>query len=268
MLRKYPRTPHLEGSRLQPGDEDLAAVPFAAIQDRFLVVEEKLDGANAAISFTAAGELRLQSRGHYLTGGPRERQFGPFKAWAATVAPQLWPRLRDRYVLYGEWLYAKHTVFYDALPHYFCEFDIFDRHDEVFLSTRRRRGLLAGTPVCAVPVLHTGRVDTLAALTAMVGPSTCRTRRWRDALTAAASEGGSDPGRVVAETDMAEEMEGLYLKVEGNTPDGEEGPTVTGRYKWVRPSFLTAVLDSGSHWLERPIVANQLADPAVMYAGL
>jgi hypothetical protein len=30
MLAKYPRTPHLEGSRSQPGDEDLEALPFAA----------------------------------------------------------------------------------------------------------------------------------------------------------------------------------------------------------------------------------------------
>ena len=33
-LKKYPRTPHLEGSRLQPGDEDLTQVPFSVIRDR------------------------------------------------------------------------------------------------------------------------------------------------------------------------------------------------------------------------------------------
>ncbi len=54
-------------------------------------------------------------------------------------------------------------------------------------------------------------------------------------------------------------MEGLYLK-------REEDGVVTGRYKWVRPSFSSAVLDSGSHWLDRPVVANQLADPGVLYA--
>ncbi len=124
MLRKYPRTPHLAGSRLQPGDDDLDQVPFADLAGRYLVVEEKLDGANSAVSFDADGALLLQSRGHYLTGGPRERHFAPFKAWAASVAPWLWPVLGDRYIVYGEWLYAKHTVFYDALPHYFCEFDV------------------------------------------------------------------------------------------------------------------------------------------------
>ncbi|MER7791146.1 RNA ligase family protein [Streptomyces sp. NPDC097640] len=259
MIRKYPRTPHLQGSRLQPGDEDLAAVPFAEIAGRYLVVEEKLDGANAAISFTPDGELRLQSRGHFLTGGPRERHFSPFKAWAALVRDLLWPRLGSRYVLYGEWLYAKHTVYYDALPHYFNEFDVLDRDEDVFLSTARRRELLEGLPVHSVPVLRTGPLAGLDALTAFVGPSTCRTEGWRAALRETAEAGGLDPGRVAAETDSSDFMEGLYVKV-------EEDGVVAGRYKWVRPGFLTSVLDSGTHWLDRPIVPNRLRDPAVMYA--
>ncbi|WP_433323229.1 RNA ligase family protein [Spirillospora sp. CA-294931] len=261
MMHKYPRTRHIEGSRLQPGDHDLAAVPFREVAGRYLVVEEKLDGANSGISFTAEGDLRLQSRGHFLTGGPREKQFGPFKAWASSVQQVLRERLGDRYVMYGEWLYAKHTVFYDALPHYFCEFDVLDRSDGTFLSTERRRELLAGTPVVSVPVLHEGPLTRVAELTALVGPSTCRTAAWRDALRAAAAAGGADPDRVAGETDTSDEMEGLYIKVE------EDGRTV-GRYKWVRPGFLTAILDSGTHWQERPIIANGLADPEVLYAGV
>jgi hypothetical protein len=261
MLRKYPRTHHLEGSRLQPGDHDLGAVPYAEVAGRFLVVEEKLDGANAAISFSPGGELRLQSRGHYLTGGPRERQFGPLKAWAAAAQQALWPVLGERYVMYGEWLYAKHTMFYDALPHYFCEFDVLDLKQEAFLSTERRRELLEGTPVSSVPVLHTGPLPDIGALSALVGPSTCRTAQWREALRTAAVAGGADPEQVVMETDASEEMEGLYIKVE------EDGRAV-GRFKWVRPSFLTAILDSGGHWLDRPIVTNGLADPGVLYAGV
>ncbi|WP_306366134.1 RNA ligase family protein [Nocardiopsis sp. CC223A] len=181
-MHKYPRTRHIHGSRLQPGDRDLSAAPFSAIAGRHLVVEEKLDGANAGIGFGPGGELLLQSRGHYLTGGPRERQFAPFKAWAATLAPRLHERLGDRYVLYGEWMYAKHTVYYDALPHLFCEFDILDTRDGAFLDTPARREMLAGLPVASVPVLHTGPLERLADLTALVGPSTCRTPRWREAL--------------------------------------------------------------------------------------
>src|SRR4051812_32796289 len=122
MIRKYPRTAHIAGSRVQPGDEDLEAVPFSAIAGRNVVVEEKVDGANCALSFGADAALRLQSRGHYLTGGPRERHFALFKQWAHTHAADLLEVLEDRYICYGEWLYAKHTIFYDALPHYYMEF--------------------------------------------------------------------------------------------------------------------------------------------------
>ncbi|MFD9702203.1 RNA ligase family protein [Lentzea sp. NPDC059081] len=251
MLRKYPRTPHLQGSRLQPGDEDLDQVPFHAIAGRHLVVEEKLDGANAGISFDSAGALKLQSRGHFLTGGPRERQFAPLKAWAATHQGVLWERLGTRFVLYGEWLYAKHTVFYDALPHHFCEFDLLDRETGEFLSTPERRKVLAGTPVVPVPVLHEGPLRTVQDLTALVGPSTCRTPGRRAVLVDAARAAGQDPEVVVAETDSDDDMEGLYIKVE------EDGRTVE-RYKWVRPTFVTAVLDSGSHWQDRPILPNRV----------
>lgn len=258
---KYPRTPHLAGSRLQPGDADLDQVPFAHIRGRDLVIEEKLDGANAGISFSPGGELLLQSRGHYLTGGPRERQFAPFKAWAATIADRLRPVLEDRYVLYGEWLYAKHTVFYDALPHYFCEFDVLDGRTRKFLDTEGRRDLLAGLPITSVPVLRSGRLADERELTSLVGPSVCRTPGWRSALAEAALEAGADPARVEAESDKADEMEGLYIKV-------EEGGHTVERYKWVRASFLTAILDAGTHWADRPIVPNRLADPDVMYASV
>src|SRR5262249_40583125 len=107
-LHKYPRTHHLEGSRLQPGDEDSRSIPFAALAGRPLVVEEKLDGANAGISFDAQGRLRLQSRGHFLAGGVREKHFDLFKRWAHAHADALRPVLGSRYILYGEWLYAKH----------------------------------------------------------------------------------------------------------------------------------------------------------------
>jgi hypothetical protein len=40
-MYKYPRTPHIEGSRLQPGDEDLDSVPFSSIASQYVAVEEK-----------------------------------------------------------------------------------------------------------------------------------------------------------------------------------------------------------------------------------
>jgi hypothetical protein len=259
-LHKYPRTRHLEGSRLQPGDEDVGSVPFADLTSRFLVVEEKYDGANAGLHFDDAGKLWLQSRGHFLTGGPREKHFNLFKQWAHGRAALLREALPSRYVLYGEWLYAKHTIFYDQLPHYFLEFDVLDTQEDCFLSTDRRRALLAGLPLESVPVLWSGQAQSLEELVALVGPSRYKGPRWRERLGEVCRDRGLDAERVWAETDASDLMEGLYIKV-------EEGGRVVQRYKYVRAGFLTAVVDSGTHWLQRPIVPNQLRDGADLFGG-
>lgn len=245
-MLKYPRTRHLQGSRSQPGDEGLEGVPVGALHARWLVVEEKLDGANAGISFDGSGELRLQSRGHFLTGGARERHFDLFKRWAQTHRGAFYERLGSRFQLYGEWLYAKHTVFYDALPHYFLEFDVFDRQSGLFLDTPSRQALLAGLPIRSVPVLFSGITPAYEQLTGLVRPSLYKSPRWRERLAAV-----TEPGRE-RETDSSDLAEGLYLKV-------EEGGQVVERLKFVRASFLTAVHDSESHWLDRPVVPNGLA---------
>jgi hypothetical protein len=256
---KYPRTQHLEGSRLQAGDEDLAAAPFATLRGRHLVVEEKIDGANCGVSFDARGELVLQSRGHALTGGGRERHFDLLKAWGTRHAAALRNRLGGRYVLYGEWLYAKHTVYYDQLPHYLLEFDVLDRERGRFLDTPTRRALLAGLPVTSVPVLHEGELPSLRALHALVRRSLYKGPRWRARLAEEAAGRGLDVDRVRRETDDADLSEGLYVKV-------ESGGWVAGRYKHVRASFLSAVLAADGHWLDRPIVPNGLAAGVDLFA--
>jgi hypothetical protein len=260
ILHKYPRTHHLEGSRLQPGDEDADSIPFATIARRHLVIEEKLDGANAGISFDADGRLWLQSRGHFLSGGPREKHFDLFKRWAYAHADLLRGALGSRFVLYGEWLYAKHTVFYDQLPHYFLEFDVLDTETGAFLATDERRALLSNLPIAPVPVLRTGIFGDLVEVTSALGPSLYKSPTWRDRLQALIRARGLDGEQTWWETDSSDLMEGLYIKVE------EQGRVVE-RYKYIRASFLTTVLDSRSHWLRRPIVPNQLQTDVDLFGG-
>ena len=250
-IYKYPRTPHLEGSRLQPGDEDLASIPFREIAGRYIVVEEKLDGANSGISFDSGGRLFLQSRGHFLDGGGRERQFGLLKTWANIHQQALWDLLADRYVLYGEWLFAKHTIFYDALPHYFFEFDVLDTHTDEFLSTERRLELFDGSPLVSVPVLWSGKGISLDHLQSLVAHSLYKSSDWRERLRATCEEQKQKHELVTQQTDSSDLAEGLYIKV-------EENGRVVERYKFVRASFLQAVADSGGHWMDRPILPNQL----------
>jgi hypothetical protein len=250
-LHKYPRTQHLHGSRLQPGDEDLDAVPLEALAGRYVVIEEKLDGANAGLSFDDTGKLWLQSRGHFLTGGTREKHWDLFKQWAHIHAYPLHDALGDAYVLFGEWLYARHTIFYDTLPAYFMEFDLLERATGEFLSTARRREVLAALPIQAVPVLFEGHCHDPREIPKWIERSRFKSNDWRTRLEQHATERGLDIEQLWRETDASDLMEGLYVKV-------EENGVVAARYKYIRASFLTTVFDSGTHWLRRPIVPNLL----------
>lgn len=248
---KYPRTKHLEGSRLQKGDEDLSQVPFKDIFGKYIVIEEKVDGANAAISFSDSGELLLQSRGHYLTGGYRERHFNLFKQWASIHQNEFYKVLGNRYVMYGEWLYAKHSIYYDALPHYFMEFDIYDKVENVFLSTKKRHELLKDLPVESVKVLAEGKFYKENDILKYIGTSNFISKNHLDNLTKTCESLGIDKDKCLKETDNSRLMEGLYIKV-------EENGIVVDRLKYVRYSFLQTVVESGTHWLDRPIVPNKL----------
>ena len=256
-IYKYPRTRHVEGSRLQLGDT-ADDKPFAELIGRRLIIEEKVDGANCAVSFLD-GTLHLQSRGHFLTGGGRERHFDMLKTWAACHSGALYAVLGERYVMYGEWLYAKHTVFYDALPHYFMEFDVLDREAGIFLSTDARRTLLSGLPIMPVPVLHDGILEKHDAMLKLIQPSLYKTLNWREALDVAAQSSGSRLDMVAQQTEDSDIAEGLYIKDE---TDG----AVQARYKYVRADFVQAILEGDSHWHDRPILPNGLADGVDIFA--
>ena len=251
---KYPRTPHLEGSRLQDGDYDLSQVPFSDILGKNIVVEEKVDGANCAISFDGDGNLLIQSRGHYLVGGYRERHYNLLKSWANANRDALWGALEGRYVMYGEWMYAKHTVFYDALSHYFLEFDVYDRQTGAFLDTPSRKAIterIGG--VHSVPVLESGVFSKKQDVLKLLGKSCYITPNCRDTLAQTAQSLGLNVDNILAETDLTGQMEGLYVKV-------EEGGIVTSRVKFVRANFTQANQAPTTDWQRRPIVPNKVID--------
>jgi len=254
---KYPRTPHLEASGIQRGDDPNVASDraLAAMPGMTWVVEEKLDGANAAISFDEAGELHLQSRGHYLDidgRPPRERHFAPFKTWVRMHERALIERLEDRHVVYGEWLGALHTQFYDRLPSLFLEFDVLDRVSGDFLSTPARDRLLVGLPLPAVPILHSGAFPDRSARTALITPSPYRSDTWRSSLDEQIVRGEARRDKVLEQVESTRLSEGLYVK-------GEKGGRVERRFKHVRAGFVQRITDNDTHWHDRPIVRNACA---------
>lgn len=251
-MRKYPRTPHLEGSRLQVGDEDLSQIPFSEIADKNIVIEEKIDGANCAISFDGDGNLLLQSRGHYLVGGFRERHYNLLKQWANINADKLFDALSDRYIMFGEWMYAKHAVFYDALPDYFMEFDIYDRELGIYLDTASRKAITDKIGIISsVPVLGEGKYKRKDDVLKLLKQSNYITESHLDVLKAVCEKQGLDYEKQLERTDPSTTMEGLYIKV-------EENGQVVFRVKFVRRGFVQIQTGSDSNWHNQPIVPNQL----------
>jgi hypothetical protein len=261
---KYPRTRHVEGSRLQKGDEDLDIVSLAQLYGKHLVIEEKVDGANSGISFDSAERLQLQSRGHFLTGGPRETQFTLFKQWGATHADLLYCALGDQYVAYGEWMYSKHTVFYDRLPHYWMEFDIIDRGRSTpdapwYLDTRSRAELLNGVPIVPVRVLWQGTWTPDMHFEDFIARSHFKSPGWRESLRRQVESLGQPWDLVWKHTDPSDHMEGVYIK-------WEEDGRVKDRYKFVRPDFVSLLIDNATHHLNLPLTPNLLAAGVDLFA--
>jgi hypothetical protein len=250
----YPRTWHVEGSGL-PGKR---RVGFAELAPSTLAVETKLDGAHSSICFDAAGALELRGRSELLDGSMPGR-FDLLRQWAAAHQAQLRELLGSRYVMLGEWMGAKHTIYYDALPHLFLEFDVYDRERQVFLDTPTRHALLEGSCVISVPVAHLGTVDSLDSLVELARPdqrALYKTASWREHLEAAAQRAGVQD--VWSQTDSSGADEGLYIK-------SEAGGIVTGRYKWIRPGFIETIIDSASHWRERRTIPNAVADESLLW---
>lgn len=200
--------------------------------------------SNTAISFDDDTNLLLQSRGHYLRGGPRERQFDLFKQWANQNLDDLFDMLSNRFILFGEWCYAKHHIFYDNLPAYFLGFDVYDKSKNRFVSTKRYHNIVDPEIVHSVPTLHESWFSKFNNFGQFIQPTSLKTKEWRTKLVEIAGEKELD------HTDPSDLMEGIYVRIE------DEDWTV-GRMKLPREEFMKVRTDD-SHWMTRPIIPNLL----------
>lgn len=247
---KLPRTLHIEGSRLPTGKTDPEAVEFDKLKGQFLVVEEKVDGTGVSISLDKHLDIEINHRGSPAIG----REFKPLREWANCHWEDLLFLLGERYVMFGEWMYNKHTIFYDNLPNYFLESDIYDKEKRVWLSTNARNNLLQGhSYIERVPVIATLKPSALWQITQLVGKTKFQSQKWQQNLESKASFVKANIDKVRQETDQSGLMEGLYIKQEDDFK-------VIGRYKYVRYDFLQCILNSGTHLIDRLPIYNSLED--------
>lgn len=217
---KFPSTPHLAlpDDLAIRGEKLLSESERDAFLRRELVVEEKVDGANLGISFDVDGNIRTQNRGAYLPL-PKSGQWKKLGEWLVPKTNSLFDHLTDRYILFGEWCYARHSVPYDRLPDWFLGFDIYDKRASGFLSCNRRDEFFEKMSIAQVPSIARGYF-TLPDIRKILSQS----------------KFGSQPA------------EGLYLRV-------DQGEQLVQRAKLVRPAFIQS---GGQHWSRSETVPNQL----------
>jgi ATP-dependent RNA circularization protein (DNA/RNA ligase family) len=217
---KFPSTPHLAtmpGVDIR-GDKVLTESERDAFLRHELTVEEKVDGANLGLSFDANGNIRAQNRGTYLHL-PGAGQWKKLGEWLALHTDTLFEHLSDRHILFGEWCYAQHSIFYDRLPGWFLAFDVYDREAGRFLATARRDRLLGEMHISKVPDIVRGRFTY------------------------------SEIQKLLSQSKLTNQpAEGIYLRI-------DHGDWLEQRAKLVRPAFIQSV---EQHWSRSTIRPNQL----------
>jgi len=112
-LLKFPRTAHLLDLGAATSD-DLVAPALVVRPGQEVVITEKIDGANMGISLDSARRVVVQNRSHYVDSRSHP-QFKKLDQWLDVHGLELQTILGEdetypeRYILYGEWMAAKHS---------------------------------------------------------------------------------------------------------------------------------------------------------------
>lgn len=124
---KFPRIPHVAGSRHTEDDIVLGGVP-----DGEFWVYEKTDGANTGISRVSPYQYAFQNRGEYIQQKRKHEQWDALINWGyfnslriEALMDSIEINFGEAPILFGEWLYAVHSITYDALPDHMLFFDVY-----------------------------------------------------------------------------------------------------------------------------------------------
>lgn len=155
---KFPRTRHVQNlGSMTRDDLIMDKKEVSEFLDREIYVEEKIDGANMGFSIKD-NKIVAQNRSHYVNS-TYHAQFKYLDKWIFEHSADLWEILQDpngftgSRILYGEWVYAKHSIEYSRLPDYFIAFDLYDRIEEKFWSRPRLERALTGTSISLITII-------------------------------------------------------------------------------------------------------------------
>jgi atypical dual specificity phosphatase len=153
IVPEFPRTAHLPIEPNAEHDDIIASdSDLASFLNSKIFVEEKIDATNLGVALVK-GEPIVRNRAHILRKGyskcktPAQIQYQRFWSWFYDNINK-WRNLNKELEfeasVYGEWLYARHVVEYNALPSLFIAYDIYNSSTRLFLPPEEsRRALLA-----------------------------------------------------------------------------------------------------------------------------
>lgn len=132
-----------------------------------IIVEEKLDGANASITVGEDGTLKAFSRRNELTPQSNLQGFYEFvQKLDPTIVSAV---LGTRYILFGEWL-VKHTIKYpeDKMKQFYV-FDVWDTTIEQYIPWEQVKQFAEFIGLKTVPLFFDGKFTSWGDVTAFVG---------------------------------------------------------------------------------------------------
>jgi len=128
-IKAYGSIPHLPSSRLGTGDhhchEGQARIATEKTRDKhdYVIVQEKLDGSNVAVT-KVDGKILALTRSGYLANTSKYEQHHKFVEWVEDNYYRFYELLMPGERVCGEWLLQAHGTRY-ALPHEpFVAFDL------------------------------------------------------------------------------------------------------------------------------------------------
>ncbi len=206
MLLKYPETDHLPFSQQKHKDDKEHRDPFWFV-GKEIVITEKLDGGTCLLF---GGKVFARS----ITEETRCRSFDYIKS------NHLYKTLgRSNLYIYGENLYAKHSIGYDKLTDFFFVFSILD-NENLFIEWDNVVNWCRRLCFKSVPVLFRGAFNQISKI-----------KDWME-------------NEIKKPSIFGEEREGFVIRVTGSFPYNKHSLNTA---KFVRANHI----QTNEHWSRR-----------------
>ena len=222
IIMKFPRTKHLANlGSMSRDDLIFDSIELEKFMKMLLTVEEKIDGANMGLFLDEDGNIRAQNRSHFVNSSYHS-QFKLLDKWILDHTNDLMLIFeKGNYIVFGEWVYMKHSINYTRLPDYFLIYDIYNRDNGDFLARNTLVELTKDTGLYIVPLIFEGKttLDKLKEICVQTQSQFCD-----------------------------DQIEGIYVRAYENN-------ILKYRGKIVRPNFICGDV----HWTKGKYTINTLA---------